>query len=153
MAMEESGKNTEKFLKEGFTVDGSSIKGMSTVEKSDLKVVPEPDSFLEIKLGDFIHHRFLAHFADEFGKRHVRDPRNIYFKIIEKCRALGFEPSMFSEVEFYIVDKITGLPVDQASYCSMPPHDVSYDFRHELGKLCESTKMVTKRIHHECGPG
>lgn len=108
MAMEESGKNTEKFLKEGFTVDGSSIKGMSSVEKSDLKVIPEPDSFLEIKLDNLLHHRFLAHFADEFGKRHLRDPRNIFFNIIEKCRALGFEPSMFSEVEFYIVDKVTG---------------------------------------------
>jgi glutamine synthetase len=78
MAMEESGKNTEKFLKEGFTVDGSSIKGMSTVEKSDLKVVPEADSFLEIKIDEFIHHRFWAHFADEHGKPHPRDPRNIF---------------------------------------------------------------------------
>lgn len=60
---------------------------------------------------------------------------------------------MFSEVEFYIVDKKTGEPVDQASYCSMPPQDVSYDFRHELGEICEATKMVVKRIHHECGPG
>jgi glutamine synthetase len=54
-------------LKEGFTVDGSSIKGMSTVEKSDLKVVPEADSYLKIQIGDFVHHRYLAHFADEFG--------------------------------------------------------------------------------------
>jgi len=38
MAMEESGKNTEKFIKDGFTIDGSSIKGMSSVEKSDLKI-------------------------------------------------------------------------------------------------------------------
>lgn len=65
-------------MKDGFTVDGSSIKGMSTVEKSDLKVVPEADSYLEIKIGDFIHNRFLAHFADEFGKPHMRDPRNIF---------------------------------------------------------------------------
>lgn len=33
MAMEEDGENTAKFLKEGFSVDGSSIKGMSKVEK------------------------------------------------------------------------------------------------------------------------
>jgi glutamine synthetase len=140
-------------LKEGFTVDGSSIKGMSTVEKSDLKVVPEVDSYLKIQIGDFIHHRYLAHFADEFGKPHMRDPRNIFQRIIDKSVKMGYVPSMFSEIEFYIVDKKTGEPVDQASYCSMPPHDVSYDFRHELGKVCEATKMVTKRIHHECGPG
>jgi len=67
MCMEESGKSTEKFLKEGFTIDGSSIKGMSSVEKSDLKVIPEKDSYLHIKIGDFEHDRFMAHFVNEHG--------------------------------------------------------------------------------------
>ena len=76
--MEESGKSTEKFLKDGFTIDGSSIKGMASVEKSDLKIRPDPNSFLEIKIGDFVHHRFLAHFEDEYGKPYMRDPKAIF---------------------------------------------------------------------------
>ena len=51
--MEESGKLTEKYLKDGFCIDGSSIRGMANVEQSDLRIIPEKDSFLEIKLDGF----------------------------------------------------------------------------------------------------
>ena len=152
MAMEEDGENTAKFLKEGFSVDGSSIKGMTRVEKSDLKVVPEPDSFLTIKIDDFVHHRFLAHILDEQDNPHPRDPRGILKKLVDKAHNMGFEPYMFSEVEFYIVDQ-DGTPVDAAGYCSLPPHDKCYDFRQELGSICKELGMKVKRIHHENGPG
>jgi glutamine synthetase len=151
--MEEDGKNTEKFLKEGFNVDGSSIGGsMLTVDKSDLKVMPEKDSFLHIEIGDFVHDRFLAKLVDNEGNPHPMDPRGIFSKLIDKARKMGFEPYMFSEIEFYIVDKF-GKPVDQAQYCSLPPEDKSYDFRHELGELCKKAGMNVKRIHHENGCG
>lgn len=152
MAMEEDGKSTDKFLKEGFNVDGSSIKGMANVEKSDLKLIPEKDSFLSLKIGDFEHHRFLAHIVDDHGKAHPRDPRGILLKNVEKARAMGFEPSMFSEIEFYIIGE-DGKPADHASYCSLPPYDKSYDFRQELGLLCKQAGMFVKRIHHENGAG
>ncbi len=152
MAMEEDGMNTEKFLKEGFNVDGSSIKGMAKVEKSDLKVVPEKDSFLTVKIDDFVHHRFLAHLVDDQGNPHPKDPRGILKKLVDKAHAMGYEPYMFSEIEFYIVDK-DGKPADQAGYCSLPPKDKSYDFRQELGKICKELGMKVKRIHHENGSG
>lgn len=152
MCMEEDGKSTEKFLKEGFNVDGSSIKGMSAIEKSDLKIIPEKDSFLTLKIGDFVHHRYLGHLVDDHGHPHPRDPRSILQKLVDKARAMGYEPSMFSEIEFYIVDK-DGKPVDDAGYCSLPPKDVSYEFRQELGQICHKAGMVVKRIHHENGPG
>ncbi len=60
---------------------------------------------------------------------------------------------MFSEIEFYLVDKQTGKVVDNASYCYLPPKDVSYEFRHTLGNLCEQLGINVKRIHHEGGPG
>jgi glutamine synthetase len=152
MCMEEDGKSTDKFLKEGLNVDGSSIKGMCKIEKSDLKLVPEPESFLALKIDDFEHHRYLAHLVDDHGMPHPRDPRGIYQRIIDKSRKMGFEPTMFSETEFYIVDE-HGVPVDEATYCSLPPKDVSYDFRQELGKQCHKCGMAVKRIHHENGPG
>jgi glutamine synthetase len=152
MCMEEDGKSTEKFLKEGFNVDGSSIRGMASVEKSDLKVMPEKDSFLSLKIGDFTHHRFWCHLVDDLGHPHPCDPRSVFQKAIDKAHKMGYEPTMFSEVEFYIVDK-DGKQADTASYCSLPPEDKSYDFRQELGTLCKKAGMKVKRIHHECGPG
>jgi len=153
MAMEEDGDSTEKILKEGgFNVDGSSIKGMLSVEKSDLRLVPEEDSFLTIRIDDFVHHRFLAHLVDESGQPHPRDPRGILKKLVDKANSMGFEPYMFSEVEFFIVNQ-DGTPADNAGYCSLPPKDKSYQFRHELGKICKACGMNVKRIHHENGPG
>lgn len=152
MSMEEDGGNTEKFLKEGLNVDGSSIKGMAQVERSDLKMIPEKDTFLKIKIDDFVHHRFMAHLVDDQGKPHPRDPRGILKRQVDKAHDMGFEPYMFSEIEFYIVDK-DGKPADEAGYCSLPPKDKSYDFRQELGNLCKQLGMKVKRIHHECGHG
>lgn len=152
MCMEEDGKSTEKFLKEGFNVDGSSIKGMAHVEKSDLKLMPEKESLLTLKIDDFVHHRMWAHLLDDYGNPHPCDPRGILKKGVDKAHAMGFEPTMFSEVEFYIVDK-EGKPADNATYCNLPPDDKSYDFRQELGTLCKKAGMRVKRIHHECGPG
>lgn len=51
---------------------------MASVEKSDLTLRPEPDSYKEIKIGDFVHHRFLAHFEDDQGKPYLRDPKAIF---------------------------------------------------------------------------
>lgn len=154
MAMEEDGASTEMILTTGgFSVDGSSIAGMSFVEKSDLKVVPEPESFLTLHIGNFVHHRILSHLELPNGQPHPRDPRNVLKKQVDRAHKLGFEPYMFSEIEFYVVDKDSGLPVDQAGYCSLPPNDTSYDFRHNLGQICKAAGMEVKRIHHECGPG
>ena len=152
MAMEEDGNSTEKFLKEGFTVDGSSIKGMSSVEKSDLRLIPEEESFLSLEINDFVHHRFLAHLVDEKGAPHPRDPRGVLQKLVDQAHDMGFEPYMFSEIEFYVVDQ-DGNPVDDAGYCSLPPRDRSYEFRHQLGQICKAAGMRVKRIHHENGPG
>ena len=154
MAMEEDGEKTEKILKEGLNVDGSSVKGLSMVESSDLRVMPERDSFLTIQVGDdFVHHRYLAHLVDEKGAPHPRDPRAILQKQVDKALTMGLEPFMFSEVEFYLVDEESGEPADSAGYCSLPPVDKSYGFRQELGRLCKQLGMSVKRIHHECGPG
>jgi glutamine synthetase len=153
LAIEEDGNNTENFLKEGgLSVDGSSIKGMLSVEKSDLCLVPEEESFLSIRIDNLDHHRFLAHLVDKTGRPHPRDPRGVLKKLVDEANEMGFEPYMFSEVEFYIINQ-DGTPADDAGYCSLPPQDRCYEFRHQLGKICKAAGMAVKRIHHENGPG
>lgn len=82
------------------------------------------------------------------------DPRAILQRQVHRAHTAGYEPYMFSEVEFYILDAATREPADHATYCSLPPADKSYNFRHALGRLCqEQLGMAVKRIHHENGPG
>lgn len=153
VAMEEDGGNTEKFLVSGFNVDGSSIAGMADVEKSDLHIVPEKNTFLTIKIDNFVHHRLLCHAENDKGEPHPRDPRGILKKLVDKAHTMGYEPYMFSEIEFFIVNASDGKPADNAGYCSLPPADKSYEFRQELGKLCKELGIKVRRIHHENGPG
>ena len=101
----------------------------------------------------YLPERYLTHLVDDKGQPHPLDPRGILKRLVDRARKMGYEPYMFSEIEFYLVDASTGEPVDQAGYCSMPPQDKSHDFRQELGKLCKQLDMKVKRIHHECGPG
>jgi glutamine synthetase len=91
--------------------------------------------------------------TDEKGEPHPKDPRSILKRLVDKAHSMGIEPYMFSEIEFFVVDKETGEPVDHAGYCSLPPQDTSYEFRHELGLTCKAAGMEVKRIHHECGAG
>lgn len=85
-AMEEDGSKTEKFIREGFNVDGSSIKGMAQVESSDLTVMPEPDTFQRIQVGPMDHNRFMCHLLMDNGQRHPCDPRNILHKQVSRAQ-------------------------------------------------------------------
>ena len=195
----------EKHLRTGISVDGSSI-GMASVEHSDLRVMPESQTFQTIRIPNYLkgtctnpndlyattleHHRFLSYLVvddktpskgssmtkqgeedtkedpsyvrvasvpDDMSslmfKYHPLDPRGILKTMVDKAHDMGFEPCMFSEVEFYIVDAVDGTPADTATYCSLPPEDKSYDFRQELGTICKDLGMSVKRIHHECKHG
>lgn len=151
LSMEENGNRTEKNLKGGLNVDGSSITGMCNVEKSDLKIMPEEDTYASFRIGKFDHHRFMCHSLGEDGKPHPRDPRGILLRIVEKCRSMGFEPYMFSEIEFNLYSaKVWN---DSAGYNALPPDDRGYVLRHQLGRLCKRLGINVKRIHHEGGKG
>jgi len=176
-AMEEDGAKTSKLLGDGLSVDGSSIlgggggesflaaAGGTKVEHSDLKLIAEPDTYAVIRIAgvgkegqddDFVQHRFWAHAmaVDEETKKETPyplDPRNILQKQVDKARSLGYEPYMFSEIEFYLVDATTGKPIDDATYCSLPPDDASWKFRRDLGRLCKASGVSVKRLHHENG--
>ena len=151
-AMEEGSGKLKKYMKEGLSVDGSSIKGMMSVEKSDMRVMPDAKTFRTLQIGDFCHHRYMCMLYDHNGKPHPKDPRQILQRIVEQAHAKGYEPYMFSEIEFYIVD-LNGKPIDSAGYCSLPPEDRAYEFRQELGAICKSLRISVKRIHHENGCG
>ena len=55
-----------------------------------------------------------------------------------KAHLRGCEPYTFWEIEFYLVEQATGVPIDTAGYCSLPPEDKSYESRQELGRACKA---------------
>lgn len=66
LAMEGDGSNTLKVLQNGLSIDESSV-GFAKVEQSDVKLIPEKDSYQIIQAESWQQARFLAHLVTEQG--------------------------------------------------------------------------------------
>lgn len=65
---------------------------------------------------------------------------------------MGFKIDMFSELEFYLLDK-DNQPNDTAGYLGVPPEDKTLKFRREACHIYEDAGIEVKRLHHENGEG
>ncbi|KAJ3438629.1 glutamine synthetase [Anaeramoeba flamelloides] len=150
--MEESIENTLKIIEGGLGVDGSSVPGFQTVEKSDMLLMPEKHTFRRFILDGEEIGMFYCH-VDQDGGKHPNDPRGILQKVVKRAEKMGLDCTMFSELEWYTFDHKTKKPIDTAGYLDLPPKDKGIHYRHELGSIFEAADIKVKRIHHECGPG
>lgn len=149
--MEENIDLLPKFSRTGVGVDGSSIAGFAEVNKSDVRLFPDMDTFQIYKFGESKVCRVLCKVFWQ-GKPHPGCTRGLFEAVLAKAKNMGFEVSMFGELEWYFLN-VDGTPHDHAGYCSLPPDDKALEIRHELGELLTQAGCLVKRIHHECGHG
>ncbi|MCO5112933.1 MAG: type I glutamate--ammonia ligase [Bdellovibrionaceae bacterium] len=100
---------TEESFEEGFNFDGSSIRGWKSIQDSDMKMIPDPntamiDPFMEVPtlslVCDIVN-------PDTF-EAYNRDPRQILKKAIAYVKSTGIADQIFfgPEAEFFIFDDI-----------------------------------------------
>lgn len=100
---------TEETAAEGFAFDGSSIAGFTSVDESDMTLLPDistayVDPFRHRKT---VNMQFFVH--DPFTREAFsRDPRNIARKAEEYMRASGIADECFigAEAEFFVFDSV-----------------------------------------------
>jgi glutamine synthetase len=151
-SMEEALDNLPKFSRFGVGVDGSSIAGFTQVNKSDVRLMPDMDTFAVYNLGQELIARVICDVTFE-GKAHPGCARSAFKRVLAQCREMGYEPHMFGELEWYFLNERDRSPHDRAGYCALPPEDKAMAIRHQLGKNLEQAGCLVKRIHHENGPG
>ena len=110
---------TKESLVNGFPLDGSSIVGFSSIESSDIILVPDSNTFAV--LPDFFdtdhreqdkYHskaaRMLAKVYNGFGGGQlVQDSRNIAAEAEKFAKKSGFEKTMWAtELEFFVFEKV-----------------------------------------------
>lgn len=96
---------TEEAAEEGFAFDGSSIRGFTTIDESDMNLLPDVrtavlDPFRKAKT---LNIKFFVH--DPFTREPFsRDPRNVARKAEEYLAATGIADTCFfgAEAEFYL---------------------------------------------------
>lgn len=121
---------------DGIGIDGSSISGFTTVDKSDLIAKPDIESavFLENEVIIF------CDVYDRKGNLFEGEPRSILKQVLQKNTFL-----VKPELEFFLLNK--GSPADREGYMD------AAEGLTLITDVVNSTDIQVERIHHENGPG
>src|SRR5690606_26692179 len=99
----------EDFLDEGFMFDGSSIAGWKSIDQSDMKLMPDPESAY---VDPFYAEKTLCihctvHEPDT-GESYSRDPRSTALKAESYLKSSGIGDSAYfgPEAEFFVFDDV-----------------------------------------------
>lgn len=136
---------SELFLKvteEGIHIDGSSVD-MVDISKSDLKLIPDLDTFVILPSNLFAYRvaRVICDIYHPESNRHFElDPRFVLKKVIDSAKkSLGASVQYYAsaEMEYFLFErqedgKINFL--DEAGYLATPPTDRGADLRLEITK-------------------
>ena len=99
----------EDFFEEGFMFDGSSIAGWKSIDKSDMKLMPDPDSAY---MDPFFAEKTICVHCDvvepDTGEFYERDPRATAKKAEAYLKSSGIGDQSFwgPEAEFFIFDDV-----------------------------------------------
>ncbi len=103
---------TEDDMKDGFDkVDGSSLRGFTDIQDSDMVIKPDPNTFAMIPwtLGKRPMARMIGDIYLSMGRgRFSRDPRRIAQAAEEYVKEKGYAMSLWGpEVEFFVFDSLS----------------------------------------------
>ena len=99
----------EDFLEEGFMFDGSSIAGWKSIDQSDMKLMPDPDSAY---IDPFYAEKSLAIHCTvvepDTGERYDRDPRGTAQNAEAYLKESGIGDTSYwgPEAEFFLFDDV-----------------------------------------------
>lgn len=96
-------------IEEGLAFDGSSIRGFTTIDQSDMNLLPDLSSATvdPFRAAPTLNLRFFVH--DPFTREpFTRDPRNVARKAEEYLQSTGIADTCFvgAEAEFYVFDSV-----------------------------------------------
>ncbi len=99
----------EAVFTDGLMFDGSSIRGFQTINESDMKLLPVPESaYLDpYRKEKTLIIIFSVHNPVD-NTPYSRDPRGVVAKAVDYMRSLGFADTAFfaPEAEFYVFDSV-----------------------------------------------
>ena len=148
-------------LKEGIHTDGSSL-GVVDVSKSDIKLVPDINSFIELPPNLFNYNvaRVVCDiYEPDSEEPFLLDPRYILKKTLLSLKEkLGSSVIgvASSEIEFFLFDKQENGEVqfiDNAGYLASPPADRGIELRLEITEKLRDIGIIIEKHHHEVPAG
>ena len=146
----------DRILDHGAPLDGSSVAGMSRVDRSDLAAMPDLDSFRIIPEAAGIPPAAIL-FCDVYqpdGAGQALDARSFLRRTMRKAHEMGFTRfDILTELEFYYFhDRSAPNAADHGGYFEAPRADASTRALQETAEILEDVGMGIRVFHHENGP-
>ncbi len=151
-----------KIVEDGIHMDGSSIDNIVDISKSDLKLMPDLETFKILPLNIFpnkVGRVVCDLYRPESNEQFELDPRYILKKVIGNLKkTLGHTANCYAtcEMEFFIFQKNEAGDIeflDHAGYLATPPADLGADIRLEIIENLREVGISVEKHHHEVPPG
>ncbi|MDK2897001.1 MAG: glutamine synthetase [Candidatus Atribacteria bacterium] len=142
-------------LEEGINFDGSSIEGFVRIEESDMRLFPDPNTFMVCPWEE--HDRVARIICDvrlANGDTFDGCPRTNLKRVLKELEEEEFQLKVGTEAEFFIFDFQEGKvhSSDRGSYFDLLPLDVEEGLRRDMVIALEKLGFNIEASHHEVGP-
>ncbi len=154
-------RKLDEALNNEIMFDGSSIRGFTSVDESDMYLAPDPTTFKIFpwrtnKRGSTA--RMICDVYNPDGTPFEGCPRYVLKKVLEELEEYGYEFCVGPEVEFFLFQtNDNGDPTtkthDEAGYFDLAPNDLGEDAREDMCLTLEELGFNIEASHHECAPG
>ncbi len=148
-----------KALDEGIFFDGSSIMGYATIEESDMRLRPVPESFVILPWteGELKTARLACEVYDHNGNRFEGDPRWALERMMDKAKEHGWVFYTAPEYEFFLLMRDaegnpTTKPTDYGNYFDLM-RDRGEAIRNQIVNYLNTMGLEVEASHHEVAPG
>ncbi|WP_338453056.1 type I glutamate--ammonia ligase [Niallia oryzisoli] len=141
--------------------DGSSIKGFSPINQSDLYLKPDLNTFAVLPWSvedGYSEARFLCSVTNPDGTLFDGDTRNVLKKTMERAAEKGYTISVGPELEFFLFKTdengfATQEISDKGGYFEPSPQDLGERVRLEIYRALKAMGFTIEASHHEVAEG
>jgi len=144
-------------LREEIMFDGSSVEGFVTVEESDMKLAPDPDTLTVLPWKDDSVARMICDVKKSDGSFFEGCPRSILKKTLKEAEERGYSYNVGPEPEFFLFrnnegGQATTLASNEDGYCD----EIINQEEKVLRGIAENLKLLDfeiEALHQENAPG
>ncbi len=152
----------EKAFREGIYFDGSSIEGFVRIQESDMRLVPDPETFAVLPWEDGPQGHAARLICDVYDTSSQApfegDPRSVLKSVLDEAQELGYTVYVGPEPEFFVFEtddqgRATTHSHDTGGYFDLGPKDIDADLRREIIAYLDHMGFEVESSHHEVADG
>ncbi|GAA0282185.1 type I glutamate--ammonia ligase [Halobacterium noricense] len=155
----------EKAFEDGIYFDGSSIEGFVRIQESDMRLVPDPETFSVLPWRTRKDEeeggaaRLICDVVDtSTGEPFEGDPRYVLKQALDRAEEMGYTVNAAPEPEFFLFEededgRATTKTNDAGGYFDLAPKDLASDVRRDIIYGLEDMGFEIEASHHEVAEG